>query len=201
MDFTVDRLQDKKWYGLVVVLILLVLFLVQVGSWVHLGSVKEGYDGQSAGYTPAMGGPKGASYHALNTHTGSTGDHNAYDRFNYSDEDLLVVQPELIMDAPESFLNSRFPGPAFAENTARMVTGLTAPLYAKARSHEQQLAGLTHAVNPNEIVQGGTESYMTPECNHDPYSEPSYQQPGGACGGSHSHDPTTEHGLYLSLGN
>ncbi len=200
----IEKLQDSKWYGLVVVLILMVLFLVQVGSWFHLSGGKEGFDARTAGWHPATGGPPGASYHALNDHTGSSGDYTGHDRHNYSELDMAVAQPELYLDmyAPESFLNSRFPGPEFAEDSARMISGLTAPLYAKIRSHEQQLAGLTHTVNPNEIVQGGSESYITEACDHNPYSNPASQHPGSACGGSHSfaHD-TSETGLYNALGN
>lgn len=200
------NLQGNEFYGVFVVLVLLVLFLVQVGSWVHLSNRKEGFDARTAGWHPATGGPPGASYHALNDHTGSSGDYTGHDRHNYSESDMALKQPELYNDmyAPESFLNSRFPGPEFADDSARMISGLTAPLYAKVRSHEQQLAGLTHAVNPNEIVQGGSgaESYISEACNHDPYSNPASHHPGAGCGGSHSfaHD-TSETALLHALGN
>ncbi len=144
----VNNLQDKAWYGLVVLVLLIVIFLVGVlggkeglangaisnhnngSNYWKIIENRLGVGGNS--FHDSQGGPPGASYHPINDHTGGSGDWCCHDSSNHADKELYLNNPELYLDiyAPESFLGSRS-GPRFAEHGMASTMGLVAPLYQK----------------------------------------------------------------------
>lgn len=201
-----DQLKDwhnKAYYGFAMVLMLGILFLVQIASWIHLSG--EGFHvlDHLNGYHPALGGPKGASPISLSDHTGASGDHSGHDVHSYNEQDMAIHDPELYLDtAPESFLNSRFPGPAFYESGAKMYHSMSAPMLAQIRENQRALAALTQPPAVTEITQGtgnNTESFISDACNYEPVvrENVSAHIAGGGCGGSHSFHNVNEDGLFL----
>ncbi len=196
------NLNTKAYYGFAIVLMLGVLFLLAVIPLLRGG--KEGY-------YPAQGGTKGASYAALNDHTGASGDGTGYDQWNYDDDDLKASDPVLWYEMKrlqkEGFLNGRFPGPSFSESSARMLRSVEGPIVAALRSHDQQLAGLTQPPAVNEITQGpGTEGMGGIEaCDWKAGSDPSAHVQGGSCYGTHNWighgDFHSSDSLYAHLNN
>ena len=178
----IKNLNQNPWYGFAIVLMLGVLFLLAVIPMLTGG--KEGYP-------PALGGTRGASYAAVNTHTGSDGDGTGHDQYNYDDEDLKKSDPALWYEMKrmqrEGFLNSRFPGPSFSESSARMLTNVEHDIVNALRSHDQQLASLTQPAAVTEITSGPVEGYGGIEqCSWQVGGDPSKHVQGGGCNGSHA---------------
>lgn len=136
---------NNPYWGFAVILMLGVLFLLAVLPMVT-GS-KEG-----------LYAAKGASYSAVNSHTGSDGDAQA-DQYNYDDDDLRETDPSLWYEmnrgqGKDGFLNNRFPGPQFSESSARMLTNVESNLVNALRAHDQQIGSLTQPAAVTEITQG-----------------------------------------------